>query len=304
MAWECSEAMIRSVTAEKHPHTQALVSISTVQPVDRNRHTTTSGSESCLLANSQMTGNGVIKATLGVKPLTEYAEHLSTEFCNLLISRLNSKSKSVQLDYLHHTHSRNPINSLSNALSNINRDNDDDNNGDFGDTGNKHGTHSCKSNSMYVYKNADKVCLGPCVSNPDSHNCSYLRQSIHLTGDQSQYYNFQVSTNPLLLTNSKNSCSSSATTSGSCDTGIKDSDASLNPKEPTSNTHIKRKPRFSQATKETLQAFAISTSTKPSKAQVIKLAASTNLSKKQVREWFSNLRRPSRNHALNKWNTN
>ncbi|OMJ17781.1 hypothetical protein AYI69_g7305 [Smittium culicis] len=303
MAWECSEAMVRSVTADKHPHIQALVSISTVQSVERSRHTATPGNESYSLANSKVTENGLIKATLGIKPLAEYAEYLSTEFSNLLISRINSKSKSVQLDYLHPIHARNPINSLNSSLSNNNRDDEYDND-DVGHTGSKHGTDSCKHNSVYMYKSAGEMCLEPCVSNLHSHSCAHFHQNMHLTVDQSLYYNFQVPTNALLLANSKNSSCGSATTSGSCDTGTKKMDANLIPQEPKNTSNIKRKPRFSQATKETLQAFAISTSTKPSKAQVCKLAAATNLSKKQVREWFSNLRRPSRNHAINKWNTN
>ncbi|PVV04124.1 hypothetical protein BB560_001382 [Smittium megazygosporum] len=59
--------------------------------------------------------------------------------------------------------------------------------------------------------------------------------------------------------------------------------------------------RFPKVTKTKLQEFALTHGTKPSKRQISSLAATLNLSRKQVREWFSNLRRPSRRHVMKKW---
>ncbi|OLY78365.1 hypothetical protein AYI68_g7591 [Smittium mucronatum] len=61
------------------------------------------------------------------------------------------------------------------------------------------------------------------------------------------------------------------------------------------------KRRFDERTKQYLQNYARANGIKPSKIEVSRLCADTGLSRKQIREWFSNIRRPSRTHVIQKW---
>ncbi|PVZ97368.1 hypothetical protein BB558_006672 [Smittium angustum] len=61
------------------------------------------------------------------------------------------------------------------------------------------------------------------------------------------------------------------------------------------------KKRFDKRTRQYLQSWAVDNGNKPSKAQVYQIYMDIGLTKKQIREWFSNLRRPNRRHIVGKW---
>ncbi|PVU93447.1 hypothetical protein BB561_003260 [Smittium simulii] len=69
----------------------------------------------------------------------------------------------------------------------------------------------------------------------------------------------------------------------------------------TKSSKLQKNHRFPLQIRAQLRSFALDFGINPTKKQITALSLNLGLSRKQIREWFSNLRRPSRKHILQKW---